>query len=75
MQYEHHQRNTLINRPPLVASRIRKRNQTEEAQLFALYREIVAALERLHEQQMLLLEEHRALLNEQRSVLRILLGK
>jgi hypothetical protein len=64
-----------LNRPSLIAYRLRKQYQAEQAQLYTRYREIVAALERLHEQQMLLLEEHRALLNEQRNVLRLLLDK
>lgn len=68
-------RRLRLNRPPLVAYRLRQRQEAEEAQLLLRYREIVVALERLHEQQVLLLEEHRALLQEQRSILRLLLGE
>lgn len=63
-----------LNRPPLVAYRLRKLQQNEEAQLLLRYREIVLTLERLHQQQVSLLEEHKALLDQQQRILRLLLG-
>lgn len=63
-----------LNRPALVAYRLRKQRLTEEAQILTRYREIIAALEELQKQQMVLIEEQRMLLNEQRQLLRILLA-
>lgn len=61
------------NRPQLVAYRLRKQSQIEEQRLLARYREVVQLLERLHQQQAALPEEHRTLLDEQRAVFRLLL--
>lgn len=66
-------RRLRLNRPQLVAYRLRKQSQIEEQRLLARYREVVQLLERLHQQQAALLEEHRVLLDEQRAVFRLLL--
>ena len=63
-----------LNRPPLVAHRLRKRTQAEEARLLARYRDLVGALEHLRRQEVALLQEQQRLLNEQRQLLRRLLG-
>jgi hypothetical protein len=62
-----------LNRPPLVAYRLQKRYQAEEIRLLKRYRDIVAVLEQLYEQQAVLLEEQRRLLEEQRSLVQLLL--
>jgi hypothetical protein len=62
-----------LNRPPLVAYRLRKRQQTEEIRLLARYRDVITVVEQLVHQQSALLEEHRALLAEQQRVLTLLL--
>lgn len=62
------------NRVPLVAYRLSKLQQAEETQLLIRYREIILMLEQFHEQQVSLLEEYKALLDEQQKVLRLLLG-
>lgn len=64
-----------LNRPPLIAYRLRKRNQAEELRLLTRYRNIVTALEQLHQQQVALLKEQQTLLEEQRSLLKLLLKK
>jgi len=62
-----------LNRSPLVAYRLRKHQQNEEMQLLMRYREIVLMLEQLHAQQVSFLEEHKALLDQQQRILRLLL--
>jgi hypothetical protein len=64
-----------LNRPPLVAYRLRQQSQTEEHRLLARYRDLVAMLEQLHQQQVALLEEQQALLEEQRTLLRLLVQR
>jgi hypothetical protein len=64
-----------LNRPPLVAYRRRKHQQDEETQLLTQYREIILMFERLHEQQVSLLEEYKNLLAEQQRILHLLLGR
>lgn len=63
-----------LNRPPLVAYRLRKRQQTEEVRLLTRYREMVRLLEQLNTQLSVLTEEQRQLLEEQRELLRLLLS-
>lgn len=63
-----------LNRPLLVAWRLRKQTQGQEERLLSIYREQTNLLERLSQQQAALLKEHRALLNEQRELMRALLG-
>jgi hypothetical protein len=62
-----------LNRPPLVAYRVRKQFETEEYRLLARYRNLVAVLEQLHQQQVALLEEQQRLLAEQRRLLQLLI--
>lgn len=61
-----------LNRPPLVAHRLQKRIRTQEQRLIAQYRDILALLEQLSEQQAALLHENNTLLEEQRLLLRLL---
>jgi hypothetical protein len=61
-----------LNRLPLVEYRRRKLLQAGELRLLQQYREVVAALEHLQRQHALLLEMHRALLEEQRGLLKLL---
>jgi hypothetical protein len=62
-----------LNRPPLVAYRLRRQTQDEELQLLTRYREVVGLLEQLQRQYAALLAEHRVLLDEQRTLLTLLL--
>lgn len=62
-----------LNRPPLVAYRLGKLKRQEIEQRLIRYREVTRTLEQLYGQQAALLEENRALLEEQRRVLRLLL--
>jgi hypothetical protein len=57
-----------LNRQPLVAHRLRKRQWTR-------YLDLVQSLKQLYTQQFALMEEQRQLLEEQRELLRLLLGK
>lgn len=56
-----------LNRPPLVAYRLRKRQWTR-------YRGLVHSLEQRYTQLFALMEEQRRLLEEQRELLRLLLS-
>lgn len=62
-----------LNRPPLVALRVRKQRETVEHRLLARYHDLVAVLAQLHRQQVALLEEQQALLAEQRRLVQLLL--
>ena len=62
-----------LNRPPLVAYRVRKQDDRAEHRLLARYRELVVVLEHLHQQQVTLLEEQQLLLEEQRRLIHLLL--
>lgn len=64
-----------LNRPPLVAYRLRKRQQAEETRLLTRYQETVRLLEQLNTQLSALMEEQRQLLEEQRELLRLLLSR
>jgi hypothetical protein len=64
-----------LNRAPLVAYRIQRRQRAEEARLLARHRDLIAALEQVSNQHAALLEERRALLAEQRRVLLFLLQR
>jgi hypothetical protein len=63
-----------LNRPLLVAYRVRRRQIREEARLLTRYRDLSRLIEQLLVQQSALIEEQRDLLEEQRSLLRLLLG-
>ncbi len=65
-------RRLRLNRPPLVAHRLRKHHQGEEQRILARYRGLITGLEQLQAQQAVLLEEQRTLLEEQRELLRLL---
>jgi len=64
-----------LNRLPLVAHRLRKSSRAQEQRLFAQYRDVLALLEQLSQQQAALIDENRALLEEQRLLLRLLLNQ
>jgi hypothetical protein len=64
-----------LNRPPLVAHRLRKQQREKALQLLTRYREIVELLEHLQKQTETLMLEQRELLEEQRKLLRLLIGK
>jgi HNH endonuclease len=62
-----------LNRPPLVAYRVRKQSEIAEHRLLTRYRDLVVVLEHLHQQQVALLEEQQVLLEEQRRLVQLLL--
>jgi hypothetical protein len=64
-----------LNRPPLIAYRLRAHYRTEEQRLLMRYRDVVTLLEQLHQQQLALLEEQRTLLEEQRTLFNLLLKR
>ena len=64
-----------LNRPPLVAHRLRKRQQAEETRLLTRYRGSVQLLEQLNVQLASLMEEQRQLLEEQHRLLRLFLSR
>jgi hypothetical protein len=68
-------RRLRLNRPPLVAHRLRRQQAVEEIRLLTRYRDLVRLVEELLAQQTALMEEQRALLKEQRELLQLLLGK
>jgi hypothetical protein len=61
-----------LNRPALLASRLRRRLHLDEERLLARCRDALRALEELRKLELALLEAQRALLEEQRSWLRLL---
>ena len=62
-----------LNRPPLVAYRVRKQGEIAESRLRTRYRDLVVILEQLHQQQVALLEEQQVLIEEQRRLVQLLL--
>lgn len=62
-----------LNRPPLVAYRVRKQGEIAEYRLLTRYRDLVVIVEQLHQQQAALLEEQQVLLEEQRRLVQLLL--
>lgn len=64
-----------LNRPPLVAYRLRKQQQAEEVRLLTRYRNLVQLLEQMNRQLSAEMEEQRQLLKEQRELLRLLLSR
>jgi hypothetical protein len=64
-----------LNRPPLIAWRLRRRQQAEEIRLLTRYRSLVQLLAQLNSQLSVLMEEQRRLLEEQRELLRLLLSR
>jgi hypothetical protein len=67
-------RRLRLNRSPLLSYRRRKQSESEEAKLLARYREVITSLEHLEQQYAALLADHRALLEQQRQILRMLQG-
>jgi hypothetical protein len=65
-------RRLRLNRLPLIAYRLVNRSRTEEQQLLARYRDRLRLIEQLKQQFINLLEEQRALLEQQRTWLRLL---
>lgn len=65
-------RRLRLNRPPLIAYRLQRQSQREEARTLQQYRELLTALEQLYQQQLRVLEEHQQLLKEQKTLLRML---
>jgi hypothetical protein len=62
-----------LNRPPLVAYRVRKQDEMAEHRVLAHYRDLVMVLAQLHQKQVALLEEQQRLLEEQRRLVHLLL--
>ena len=62
-----------LNRPPLVAYRVRKQDEMAEYRVLTRYRDLVVILEQLHQQQVALLDEQQVLLEEQRRLVQLLL--
>lgn len=63
-----------LNRPPLVAYRMRKRQQAEETLLLSHYRDLVHLLEQANTQLQRLAEEQQELLKEQWYLLKLFLN-
>lgn len=64
-----------LNRQPLISYRLRKKQGEEELRLLTRYGELVELLEGLNRQMSNLMEEQQALLQEQRELLRLILGQ
>ena len=64
-----------LNRQPLISYRLRKKQRAEELRLLTRYGELVELLEALNRQMSNLMEEQHALLQEQRELLRLILGQ
>ena len=62
-----------LNRPPLVAHRLRRRQERERIRLLTRYRELTVLLEQMLDQQADLMEEYQTLLREQRELLQLLI--
>ena len=62
-----------LNRPPLVAYRLRHTARIEEAQLLVQFRDVIGLLEQLQTQHAALLNQQRVLLEEQRALIFLLL--
>lgn len=68
-------RRLRLNRPPLVAYRVRRRDQEQTRQALLRYREILEVQEHLQAQVATLLEEQRSLMVEQQALLNLLLNR
>jgi hypothetical protein len=64
-----------LNRPPLVANRVRRRQIREASRLLIQHRDLSHLIEQLLIQQAALIEEQRDLLEEQQAILRLLLRR
>ena len=63
------------NRPPLVAYRLRKRKSIEALQLLERHQDLLVALEKMHKQMSVLMEEQTKLLQQQKALMSILLDE
>ncbi len=61
-----------LNRAALVAHRVRRLSQVAEQGLLERYRDLLILLEQMQQRHAALLEDHRALLQEQRDLIRLL---
>jgi HNH endonuclease len=66
-------RQLRLNRSPLAANRLLRQSRAEQLRLLEGYQEVAALLEQTGRQQAALLQEHLALLEKQRVLLRLLL--
>lgn len=64
-----------LNRPPLIASRLRTQQNIETTRLLNHYQELVQLLRHLNNQLAELTEEQKQLLEEQQQLLKLLLGR
>lgn len=64
-----------LNRPPLIAYRLKKMQEREKLHLLTRYNELLNLIESLQMQLAQLIEEQGALLKEQQRILRLLLRK
>ena len=64
-----------LNRPPLVNNRRQRAQRANELVLLQRYNELALLLENVNNEMSLLMEEQRALLKEQRDLLRLLLHR
>jgi hypothetical protein len=62
-----------LNRPPLIAHRLRRRQERERIRLLTRYRELTVLLEQMLGQQADLMQEYQILLKEQRELLQLLI--
>jgi hypothetical protein len=62
-----------LNRPALVAHRLQEWEQREQQRRLRQYKEVIALLQRVREQEVSLIEEQQNILEEQRRVIRALL--
>ncbi|PIW12721.1 MAG: hypothetical protein COW34_13645 [Armatimonadetes bacterium CG17_big_fil_post_rev_8_21_14_2_50_66_6] len=68
-------RRLRLNRPPLVAHRLRKQREAEADRLLRKYRGTLVLLADMQQEHTGLMEEHRSLLREQRRLLKLFLGE
>ena len=64
-----------LNRPPLIAFRLQRQTIAADRRLLAELRDMITLLEQLQQRHALLLAEQRALLEEQRTLLTLLLNR
>jgi hypothetical protein len=62
-----------LNRPPLIAYRLRKQTEAEAVRLLSTYLEMTTVLVQLNKQLSRAVEEQQRLLLEQRALIRLLL--
>jgi hypothetical protein len=68
-------RRLRLNRPQLVAYRVRKQAQAKGRRVLTRYQYLLTSLEQLRRQEAALLEEHQALLEELRELVQLLLRR